>query len=96
MPKDSSKQPKANKETIKTRPENVRVTRSRAKALGSSSKPFLIQEPKVKKRMTSYDHPTEASFKHKRRAVLKDVTNCLDGSYIKLSPAECDHTIYFF
>ncbi|KAL0718189.1 hypothetical protein Bca4012_067511 [Brassica carinata] len=89
MHRSSSRQPyKANKETIstaKTRQENARVTRSRAKALGTStspSNPVFEQEPKLKKRMASDDIKV---CQHKKRAVLKDVTNTLDGSNVKAS-----------
>ncbi|XP_048595362.1 cyclin-A2-1 isoform X1 [Brassica napus] len=96
MNRGSSRQPKANKETIstaKTRQGNVRVTRSRAKALGTSispSKPVFKQQPKLKKRMASDDTRV---CQHKRRAVLKDVTNtlaCLDGNNVKASKRERD------
>ncbi|CAN6854127.1 unnamed protein product [Brassica oleracea] len=96
MYRGSSMHPKANKETIstaKTRQGNVRVTRSRAKALGTSispSKPVFKQQPKLKKRMASDDTRV---CQHKRRAVLKDVTNtlaCLDGNNVKASKREQD------
>ncbi|CAH2044414.1 unnamed protein product [Thlaspi arvense] len=82
MNRASSRHPKANKETISTskiQQHNVRVTRSRAKALGASISPSLKQEPKLvpiatKKRMASSD---VTALNHKRRAVLKDVTNTL-------------------
>lgn len=62
---------KANKETVFTNNSNVRVTRSRAKALGVSISP---SKPKRNKRMAS---DVTANNKQKRRAVLKDVTNIL-------------------
>lgn len=93
MRRGSSMQSKANKETIstaKTGQENVRVTRSRAKAaLGASispSKPTFKQAPMHKKRMASDD--IKDCCQHKRRSVLKDVTNslaCLDGNNVKVT-----------
>lgn len=87
MHRPSSRHPKANKETISTtkirQHNNVRVTRSRAKALGvsmSPSKPAFKQESKRvpranNKQMASDDvkvcNLTATSYKH----ILKDVTN---------------------
>ncbi|XP_010541626.1 PREDICTED: cyclin-A2-2 [Tarenaya hassleriana] len=112
MHSSSSRHQNADKENIHTsnvQETNVRITRSRAKALGSSigalppSKPSFKQEPKriprvSHKRIASDDNKpstTAASgLQHKRRAVLKDVTNtsseniytdCLKGSNVKAS-----------
>ncbi|KAL1224264.1 Cyclin-A2-1 [Cardamine amara subsp. amara] len=85
-----SKHRNVKKETISTtkmRDNNVRVTRSRAKALGvssSPSRPAFKQEPNRvprpnNKRMAS-DYTKVCN--HKRRAVLKDVTNTLAESII--------------
>lgn len=90
MYRASSRHANAKKETISTtkiRDNNVRVTRSRAKVLGvsmSPSKPAFKQEPKrvvrpSNKRMASDDIKV---CNHKRRAVLKDVTNTLAESII--------------
>ncbi|CAL9231541.1 unnamed protein product [Arabidopsis halleri] len=80
----SSKHPNATKEAITTtkiRDNNVRVTRSRAKALGvsmSPSKPAFKQEPKRVPRASNKRRASDVTaYKHKRRAVLKDVTNTL-------------------
>ncbi|XP_010421392.1 PREDICTED: cyclin-A2-1 [Camelina sativa] len=86
----SSRQPDVKKEiisTMKIRDSNVRVTISRAKTLGvsmSPSKPAFKQEPRrvprpSNKRMAS-DNTKVCS--HKRRAVLKDVTNTLAESIV--------------
>ncbi|ANM70898.1 cyclin a2;1 [Arabidopsis thaliana] len=90
MHRASSKHTNAKKEAISTskiRDNNVRVTRSRAKALGvsnSPSKPAFKHETKrvarpSNKRMAS-DNITVCN--QKRRAVLKDVTNTLAESII--------------
>ncbi|CAH8363173.1 unnamed protein product [Eruca vesicaria subsp. sativa] len=96
MNRVSSRQPKATKEIISnTKPgqENVRVTRSRAKAIGaliSPSNPIFKDEPKLKKRMAS---DVIKICQNKRRVVLKDVTNtlaCLDGNNVKISKRDQD------
>ncbi|CAH8272214.1 unnamed protein product [Arabidopsis lyrata] len=80
----SSKHPNATKEAISTtkiRDNNVRITRSKAKALGvsmSPSKPAFKQEPKRVARPSNKRMASDVTaYKHKRRAVLKDVTNTL-------------------
>uniref|UniRef100_A0A5B7CC44 Putative cyclin-A2-2-like n=1 Tax=Davidia involucrata TaxID=16924 RepID=A0A5B7CC44_DAVIN len=73
----------------------VRITRAQAKALGSSgefppSKPFIKQDqkrvlrPNPKRAASDENKPgiTVACLQHKKRAVLKDVTNICDNSYI--------------
>lgn len=83
----SSKHPNATKEAISTtkiRDNNVRITRSKAKALGvsmSPSKPAFKQEPKRVARPSNKRMASDVTaYKHKRRAVLKDVTNTLAES----------------
>ncbi|KAJ6743629.1 CYCLIN-A2-4 [Salix viminalis] len=93
MHRASTKQPKMNKENAtatKLEDPATRITRARAKALGTSvgiypaSKPSFKQEQRhplrAKTKRAASDENKSAStsingFKHKRRAVLKDVSN---------------------
>ncbi|EOA20642.1 hypothetical protein CARUB_v10000955mg [Capsella rubella] len=72
--------------TMKTRESNVRVTRSRAKALGVSMspwKPVFKQESKRVVRPSNKRMASDNNKVCKRRAVLKDVTNTtLAGSIV--------------
>ncbi|KAB1204537.1 Cyclin-A2-1 [Morella rubra] len=81
---------KENITAAKVEEPNVRITRARAKALGLSERTFLSPKPSFKqdhkhdlrskfKRAASDENKasiiTPAGIKHKRRAVLEDVTN---------------------
>lgn len=83
---------KENITAAKVEEPNVRITRARAKALGLSERIFLSSKPSFKqdhkhdlrskfKRAASDENKasiiTPAGIKHKRRAVLEDVTNML-------------------
>lgn len=102
----STKDAKMNKENIMTakseRP-NVRITRARAKALGTSGglppqNPFVKQDQKKVaqpnlKRTSDENKPT-ACLQSKKRAALKDVSNMFsDNSYIKRSNGGRDQVI---
>lgn len=90
MHRASSKHPNVKKETISTtkmQDKNVRVTRSRAKALGvsiSPSKPAFKQEPSRVPRANNKQMASDYTkvCNHKRLAVLKDMTNTLAESEI--------------
>ncbi|KAJ6361423.1 hypothetical protein OIU78_001960 [Salix suchowensis] len=111
MHRASTKQPKMNKENAtatKLEDPATRITRARAKALGTSvgiypaSKPSFKQEQRhplrAKTKRAASDENKSAStsingFKHKRRAVLKDVSNIFcENSHQNCINATKQHT----